>query len=59
VRIQVVDQLGQPRTSLITLTADENGALHHPVSALNLTRGIYLLSVEVNGNQVMKRFVVE
>lgn len=59
VRIQVVDQLGQPRTSLISLTADESGALLHPVSALNLGKGTYLLSVEVNGQQVMKRFVVE
>jgi hypothetical protein len=59
VRIQVVDQLGQARASAITLVADESGALTHPVSAMNLNKGIYLLRVDVNGAQVTKRFSVE
>jgi hypothetical protein len=59
VRIQVVDQLGQARASAITLVADESGALTHPVSGMNLNKGIYLLRVDVNGAQVTKRFSVE
>jgi hypothetical protein len=59
VRIQVLDQLGQKRTPSISLTTDESGSLQHPVSALNLGKGIYLLSIEVNGEQMTKRFVVE
>jgi hypothetical protein len=59
VRIQVVDQLGQAWASAITLVADDTGALVHPVSAMNLNKGIYLLRVDVNGAQITKRFSVE
>lgn len=38
---------------------DQTGSLQRPISSLNLTRGLYILLVHINGRVIQKRLIVE
>ncbi len=40
-------------------TLDDNGQFQYPLSSLGLKKGVYFLSVDINGKVIQKRLIVE
>lgn len=60
VRIDLVEENhASHRYAIYDGVTDQSGSLQHPLSAQNLTRGVYILSVHINGRVIQKRLVVE
>ena len=58
VRVQVFDQSGNPVRSLYQGTLDGEGSLTRSLHASEFRPGIYILSVDINGNVSTMRFSV-
>lgn len=60
VRIDLVEENhASHRYAIYDGVTDQSGSLQHPLSTQNLTRGVYILSVHINGRVIQKRLVVE